>query len=344
MDNHRFLRACRGEPTDQTPIWLMRQAGRYMAEYRAIRAQHSFMEVMKTPALTAEVTLQPIRAFDFDAAIIFADIMTPLEGIGIDYEIKESVGPVIAQPLRDAGALERLKPFDAQRDVGFMLEAIGRVKAELAGQTPVIGFAGAPFTLACYAIEGKGSREFELARRLMYTDRGLWDGLMTRLSEMTVAYLRAQVAAGAQAVQLFDSWVGLLSPSSYRRYVQPYMKGVFEGLKGVGVPVIHFGTGTAALLEVMTETGGDVIGLDWRVSLDEGWRRVGYHKPVQGNLDPVALLTDPQTLEEAAAQVLAEAAGRPGHIFNVGHGIIRHTPPAHVAHLVEVVRRRSRRG
>lgn len=336
MQDHRFLRACRGEPTDRTPIWLMRQAGRYMAEYRAIRAQHSFMEVMKTPALTAEVTLQPIRAFGMDAAIIFADIMTPLEGMGIGYEIKESVGPVIAQPVNKVEELGRLTAFDARRDVGFLLDALRLVRAELAEQTPLIGFAGAPFTLACYAIEGRGSREFEAARRAMYTDPALWDGLMSRLSVMLVDYLRAQVAAGAQALQLFDSWVGLLSPQSYRRYVMPYMKGIFKGLEGVGVPVIHFGTGNPSLLEVMAEAGGDVIGLDWRVDFADARKRLG-DRPVQGNLDPIVMLTSPEEIQAAATAILQANAGRPGHIFNVGHGIHRHSPPAHVAHLIKCV-------
>lgn len=314
----------------------MRQAGRYMAEYRAIRAQHSFMEVMKTPALTAEVTLQPIRAFGMDAAIIFADIMTPLEGMGIGYEIKESVGPVIAQPVNKVEELGRLTAFDARRDVGFLLDALRLVRAELAEQTPLIGFAGAPFTLACYAIEGRGSREFEAARRAMYTDPALWDGLMSRLSVMLVDYLRAQVAAGAQALQLFDSWVGLLSPQSYRRYVMPYMKGIFKGLEGVGVPVIHFGTGNPSLLEVMAEAGGDVIGLDWRVDFADARKRLG-DRPVQGNLDPIVMLTSPEEIQAAATAILQANAGRPGHIFNVGHGIHRHSPPAHVAHLIKCV-------
>lgn len=340
---HRILRAFRGETTDCTPIWLMRQAGRYMAEYRAIRAQHSFLEVSKTPALCTEVTLQPIRAFHMDAAIIFADIMTPLEGLGIDYDIVPGKGPVIDSPLRTLDAVEALRAFDAERDVDFLLTAIENVVKELNGEVPVIGFAGAPFTLACYIMEGQGSRQFAQARTTMLTNPTLWHALMQRLADMLVIYLRAQIHAGAQAIQLFDSWVGLLSPQLYREWVLPYTRQVFEGLNDAGVPRIHFGTGTATLLEAMAEAGGDVMGLDWRIPLDDGWRRVGHHRAIQGNLDPVVLLSSPEVIEEQVRDILARAAGRPGHTFNLGHGILRQTPPEHVGLLVDLVHKLSAR-
>jgi len=341
--DHRILKAFRGETTDCTPIWLMRQAGRYMAEYRAIRAQHSFLEVSKTPALCTEVTLQPIRAFHMDAAIIFADIMTPLEGLGIDYDIVAGKGPVIEPPLRTLEAVEQLRTFDAERDVDFLLTAIEQVVDALDGEVPVIGFAGAPFTLACYIMEGHGSREFAQARTTMLTNPTLWHALMQRLSDMLVVYLKAQINAGAQAIQLFDSWVGLLSPQTYRELVLPYTRHVFEGLRDTGVPRIHFGTGTATLLEVMAEAGGDVIGLDWRIPLDEGWRRVGHHRAVQGNLDPMVLLSSPEVIEAHVRDILARAEGRPGHTFNLGHGILRQTPPEHVGLVVDLVHRLSAR-
>lgn len=342
---HRFLRACRNEPTDCTPVWFMRQAGRYMSEYRALRTGRTFLDMSTDPAIAAEVTLQPVRAFPaLDAAIIFADIMTPLGGIGIDFDIAPGVGPVVAQPLRDLEALRALRPFDAERSVGFLLEAIERVVRELAGQVPLIGFAGAPFTLACYIIQGQASRDFTEARRVMYAQPELWNGLMTALTDMVITYLRAQVRAGAQAVQLFDSWVGLLGPREYVAHVQPYMRRIFDGLADLGVPRIHFGTGTASLLEVMAEAGGDVIGLDWRVSIADARRRLGPQRAVQGNLDPTTLLAPLEVLEREMHAVLADAGGRPGHIFNVGHGIQRQTDPERVRWLAQAVHDATRRG
>jgi len=338
---HRFIRACRGEPTDCTPVWFMRQAGRYMAEYREIRAERSFLEVSKTPSLCAEVTLQPIRAFDLDAAIIFADIMTPLEGIGLEYDIVKGVGPVIDTPVASDEAVAALTPFDVGA-VDFLLEGIERVVDELAGEVPLIGFAGAPFTLACYIVQGQSSRNFIEARTFMHAQPELWARLMSRLADMVTTYLQAQVRAGAAAVQVFDSWVGLLSPRDYQRHVMPYMRRIFDGLSELDVPRIHFGTGTAALLELMADAGGDVIGLDWRVPIAESWARIGYDRAVQGNLDPTVLLTDEATIDAHIEAVLEDAGGRPGHIFNVGHGINRNTKPEHVDFAVRRVHERSR--
>lgn len=337
LHNHRFLKACRREATDCTPVWFMRQAGRYMAEYRAIRKDHSFLGISTNPTLTTEVTLQPIRAFDVDAAIIFADIMTPLEGAGIPFDIEAGVGPVVEDPIRTVEQLGALKTFDAEAHTPYLLDAIGRVTTELAGERPLIGFAGAPFTLACYIMQGRGSKSFEIARTAMLTQPDLWSGLMQHLAETLTTYLKAQIQAGASAVQLFDSWVGLLSPEHYRRYVLPYTQHIFRELADTGVPTIHFGTGTTTLLEIMKEAGGDVIGVDWRIPLDQGWERIGYDRAIQGNLDPIVLLSDIETIDAHMHDILRRAAGRPGHIFNLGHGILRTTPPEHVAHLARAV-------
>lgn len=341
-NDHTILKACRKEATEHTPVWLMRQAGRYMPEYRAIRAKNTFLEVSKSPKLCAEVTLQPAKAFAVDAAIIFADIMTPLEGIGIDYDIEPGVGPVIANPIKELAQLDSLRKIKPEEDVDFLLEAIEAVVKELNDDIPVIGFGGAPFTLACYILEGRGARNFDGPRRVMYSQPKLWDGLMSRLADMLIDYMRAQVHAGVQLLQLFDSWVGLLSAATYREKVLPYSQRVLDGVKDLGVPTIHFGTGTGALLEVMAEAGGDVIGLDWRIPLSEGWARVP-DRAVQGNLDPVLLLTNPEIIEQHIKAVLDQAGGRPGHIFNLGHGIIRQTPPEHVGFLVDTVHRLSKR-
>jgi uroporphyrinogen decarboxylase len=321
----------------------MRQAGRYMAEYRKIREGRTFVEMSKTPAIAADVTLQPIRAFHMDAAILFADIMTPLEGIGIDFDIKPGIGPYLEHPIKTMDDVRALTAFEPEKSMDFLLEAIRIVVRELDGEVPLIGFAGAPFTLACYVIQGQSSKGFEEARTVMHTQPELWDALMNRLSDMVIAYLRAQVKAGAEAVQVFDSWVGQVSPFDYKHKVQPYMKRIFDGLKDVGVPRIHFGTGTNGLLELMQEAGGDVIGLDWRIDLAEGWKRVGYDHAVQGNMDPTVMLSDEETMEKHIRYILEQAGARPGHIFNVGHGIIRTTKPEHVDFMVKTVHALSRK-
>jgi uroporphyrinogen decarboxylase len=338
--NDRFLRACRREAVDATPVWFMRQAGRSLPEYRAIRARATLADIVRDPALCAEVTLQPVRRHGVDAAILFADITTPLPGIGIDVRIVDGVGPVIDPPLRDREALERLRPFDASEAMGPLLEAIALLRREL--DVPLIGFGGAPFTLAAYVVEGRGAREAATLKRLMHADAGLFGDLLDRLVEMSLAYAGAQVAAGVQAFQVFDSWVGALAPLDYERHVAPRMARLFEGLARLGVPTIHFGTGAAGLLEAMAGAGGDVIGLDWRVRLADAWARVP-DRAVQGNLDPHVLLAPWEAVATHATHVLDEAAGRPGHVFNLGHGVLPGTPPQHLTRLVELVHERSAR-
>ena len=343
MEHDIFLKACRREPTPYTPIWIMRQAGRYMTEYREIRQSTPFLTLCKTPELAAEVTLQPLERFDLDAAIIFADILLPLEPMGADLEFTAGEGPVIHNPVRTAADVDRLRLVEPEADLPFVLEAIGLVRAELDGKAPLIGFAGAPFTLASYLIEGGASRHYLETKRIMYGAPEAWDALMGKFAAVVSAYLNAQISAGVDAVQLFDSWVGCLSPSDYARYVLPHSKAVIAGLTP-GVPVIHFGTGTATLLDLMREAGSDVIGLDWRVSLGEAWERLGPAEvAVQGNLDPVALHAPTSVLRGQVEAILKAAAGRPGHIFNLGHGVLPTTPVESVAALVDMVHELSQR-
>jgi uroporphyrinogen decarboxylase len=317
--NDRFVRACRREPVDATPVWFMRQAGRSFAAYRKLRERHGILELAKNPELCAEVTLMPVRELGVDAAVLFADIMLPLEPMGVGLRIEPEVGPIIDRPIRSAADVEALRAFDPD-EVSFTLDAIRLVRSELDGKAGVIGFSGAPFTLACYLVEGRPSRDFPVAKAFMYREPAAWHDLMGRLSRMVVAYLRAQVAAGAEVVQLFDSWVGGLGPADYRQFVQPHVRRIFDAL--ADVPTIHFGTGTAALLELMAEAGGDVIGIDHRVSLAESWRRVGYDRGIQGNLDAARVLAGWDATAAGARAILAEAEGRPGHVFNLGHGVL----------------------
>ncbi len=333
----RFLRACRREPVDRTPVWFMRQAGRYMAEYRAIRSKHTLLEICSQPDLAAEVTLQPVRALGVDAAILFADILLPLVPMGIQLEFAAGEGPVIHNPVRTPADVAALRPVDPRESLGHVLEAVRLVRRELDGHTPLIGFAGAPFTLASYLIEGGASRNYVKAKSLMYRDPQTWHALMGKLARIVADYLVAQVEAGAQAVQLFDSWVGALSPDDYREYVLPHSQLILREVSATGVPAIHFGTDTATLLPLMKEAGGDVIGLDWRTPLDWGWARVGADSAVQGNLDPVALCAPRPELERRVRTILDQAAGRPGHIFNLGHGILPGTPVENVKAVVEMV-------
>lgn len=332
----RFLKACRLERSDCTPIWLMRQAGRYMSAYRKIREQRSLLEMFKTPEIAAEVTLQPIRAFELDAAIIFADILLPLEGMGIRLEFAEKEGPKIHNPVRTASDVAALRDCDPEADLGYVLKALRMVRAEIDGKVPLIGFAGAPFTLASYAIEG-AARNFLRTKGMMYEHPELWHRLMDKLAGVVGAFLLAQVRAGAQVVQLFDSWVGCLGPADYVDFVLPHSRKVLEALKSAGIPSIHFGTGTADLLPSMREAGGDVIGVDWRSHLDDAWARIGPGRGAQGNLDPVTLLAPASVLIQRAGQVLERAGGRPGHIFNLGHGILPPTPEDSVKALIEFV-------
>ena len=342
--NDRFLRACRREPVDRTPIWLMRQAGRALPEYRALKAGRSLMEITREPELCAEVTLQPVRRLGVDAAILYADIMSPLFAIGLDLEIVEGVGPVVHTPIRSQADLAALRPLEPEADLPYVGETIRLLRRELAATgTPLIGFGGAPFTLAGYLIEGKPSRDFARTKQLMYTEPELWHDLMARLSAIAISYARGQIAAGVQAFQLFDSWIGALGPRDYARYVQPHVRSIFDALKDTSVPLISFGTGTAGLLELIAEAGGDVIGLDWRVNLDDGWRRVGgpARVAIQGNLDPTVLLAPWEVVRAEAEDVLRRADGRPGHIFNLGHGVLSTTPVETLERLVAWVQGRE---
>ncbi len=340
--NERFLKACRREPVDCTPVWFMRQAGRYMAEYRALRAKHSILELCKTPELATQVTLQPIERFPLDAAIIFADILLPLEPMGLSLEFAEGEGPVIHNPVRDQADVERLKVFDGG-ELDYVAEAIRQAQRALNGRVPLIGFAGAPFTLASYAIEGGSSRNYLLTKQLMYCEPKAWHQLMDKFARVITGYLRRQIKAGAQAIQLFDSWVGCLSAGDYVEYVLPHVQLIFEGLKREGVPMIHFGTGTSAMLRQMREAGGDVIGVDWRIHLDEAWATLGHDVAVQGNLDPLTLFAPLHEIERRVEDILRRAGGRPGHIFNLGHGILPTTPIEHVAATIDMVHKLSQR-
>ena len=339
----RFLRACRREAVDKTPVWFMRQAGRYMAEYRKLRERHSLLELCKTPDLACEVTLQPVRALGVDAAILFADILLPLEPMGAPFEFAAGEGPVIHEPVRDTAGVERLRVIDPEEGLGYVLESVRSIRRELDGKTPLIGFAGAPFTLASYLVEGGKSSNYARTKRLMYGEPETWKALMTKLSEVVRRYLHAQVEAGAQAVQLFDSWVGALSPLDYTEFVQPHVRHILQSVMKTGVPVIHFGTDTASLLELQRDAGGTVIGVDWRTPLDAAWQRLGNGVAVQGNLDPLLLMAPREVLARRVDDVLTRAGGRNGHIFNLGHGILPETPPDAVKYVVEHVHERSGR-
>lgn len=337
-----FLKACRGEPTPYTPIWLMRQAGRYQPEYRAIRQKVSFVELCKSSDLAAEVTLLPVEQLGVDAAILFADILLILEPLGIGFEFSKNDGPVIAKPVRSSADIDAVSEnIHAAQSLDYVMQTVKKVRAGLNGKVPLIGFAGAPFTLASYAIEGGGSREYLATKRLMYSDEGAWNALMHKLTSAVIDYLNAQVEAGAECLQVFDSWIGALGPSDYVRYVKPHMQRLFAALDK-RVPHIHFGTGTATLLAHQLEAGGDVIGFDWRVDLGATWKALGA-KAVQGNLDPYSLLAPRAELQRRAGDVLRSANGKPGHIFNLGHGIFPEAPFEQVRALVDYVHEASAR-
>jgi uroporphyrinogen decarboxylase len=325
---------------ERTPVWFMRQAGRSLPEYREIRKTHTLFEVCREPELCAEVTLQPVRRHEVDAAVMFADIMLPLLGMGVDVELVENVGPVIAEPIRTRAQVEALRVPEPEESVPFILDAIRIVRRELRPDQAVIGFCGGPFTVAGYLIEGKPSRDFLEVKRLMYAEPGLWHALMEKLTDAFARYVRGQVEAAADVVQLFDSWVGALSPQDYEEFVQPYSAPI---LAAVECPTIHFGTGTATLLRQMADAGGDVIGLDWRIPLDWGWEVVGESRGVQGNLDGAVLLGPWERVERGALDVLARVAGRPGHIFNLGHGVMPQTDPAVLGRLRELVHEQTAR-
>lgn len=336
LNDSRFLKACRNEQTDTTPVWIMRQAGRYLPEYRSIREKVSFMELCKNPDLAAEVTLQPVERLGVDAAIIFADILPVLEPMGVHLEYAKGEGPVIHNPIRTSSDVDRLRELESVDTLDFVYQAIQKSRDALPAHIPLLGFAGAPFTLASYAIEGGSSRHFEHTKILMYRDRGNWHALMDRLSRGLVKYLLAQIAAGVQAVQLFDSWAGCLSPNDYREYVLPYTKQVIDGINGT-VPVINFATGNPSLLPLLQQSGGEVIGLDWRIDLSEARKILGPQTAVQGNLDPMVLFSEPADIRNRTKVILDQAEGRPGHIFNLGHGILPQTPVDNVIALVDYV-------
>jgi len=337
-----FLRAARREPTSFTPIWLMRQAGRYLADYRAVRERFSFLELCKNPAAAADVTLQPIDRLGVDAAILFADILLIIEPLGVGLEFSRGEGPVIHRPVRTGADVAKLELIDVEAAVPFVFETVRLARRGLGGRVPLIGFAGAPFTLASYVVEGGSSRDYLHTKRLMYDDPEAWHRLMEILATAVARYLNGQITAGVQAVQLFDSWVGTLSPDDYRAFVLPHTRAVIQALSP-GVPVIHFGTGTATLLPDMRRAGGDVIGLDWRVELDRAWASVGHDVAVQGNLDPAVLLASPAIIRQHVKTILQRAGGRPGHIFNLGHGVLPQTPVDHVRALVDAVHELSSR-
>jgi uroporphyrinogen decarboxylase len=363
-ERSRFLRACRREQVDRTPVWFMRQAGRYMPEYRAVRERHSLLEIVKTPELAVEVTLQPIEAFQVDAAIIFADLLPPLEGMGLRLTFEKGEGPVIHNPVRSSADITNLRVPDPRESVRYTLDAVRLAKRELAGRVPLIGFAGAPFTLASYAIEGGGSRDYRRTKLLMYREPDAWRTLMEKLSALVADYAAAQIEAGADAVQIFDSWAGALSPDDYADYVLPYVQNLIATIKSselptassrpsaahrddftVGTddrelpraPVIYFGTNMNGMLSQLRQTGADVVGVDWRVRLDDAWAQLGPGVAVQGNLDPMTLFAPWPEIERRARDILDRAAGRPGHIFNLGHGILTETPVENVARLAEFV-------
>ena len=338
----RMLRACRREPVDCTPVWFMRQAGRCIPEYRQLRKQHDILTMCQTPELSAQVTLMPVKLFQVDAAVMFADIMLPLAGMGIDFKFEEGVGPVIHNPVRSAADVEALRVIEPEEDVPYVLEAVRLIRRELAGKTALIGFSGAPFTLACYMIEGRPSRDYARAKGLMFSQPDLWHALLHKLSTVVLRYLKAQIGAGVQVVQLFDSWVGGLSPTDYQRYVLPHSRRIFAGLADLEVPRIHFGTGAASLLELMAEAGPDIVSVDWRVPLDHAWERIGADFGIQGNLDPTRLLAPFERVEEGMQDVLRRADRRPGHIFNLGHGVLPETPPEYLAQLVAAVHEATR--
>jgi uroporphyrinogen decarboxylase len=334
--NDSFLAACRREQTSYTPVWLMRQAGRYMEDYRKLRAQHDFLELCKRPDLATEITITPVERLGVDAAILFADILLIVEPMGVGLEYPKGDGPVIHRPVRSGKDIDSLHDFDAAQELSFVYDAVRKICKALDDKVPLIGFAGAPFTLASYLIEGGGSRNYVHTKKLLYGAPEAWKRLMERLVKVVAAYLNCQVAAGAQAVQLFDSWAGCLTPGDYEQFAMPYTKAVIAAITP-GIPVISFSTGTAGSLKQIRAAGGDVIGLDWRVNLDEAWATVGHDVAVQGNLDPVALFASPKEIKSRAADILRRAAGRPGHIFNLGHGVLPETPVQNVITLVEAV-------
>ena len=342
LSDSAFMRACRCEPTEYTPVWLMRQAGRYMPEYRRIRQQHGFLELCRNPQLCSEIMCTAVEQLGVDAAIVFSDLLPILEPMGMDLEFAQGEGPLIHNPVRESADVDRVVELESTDALHFVMEAVRQTRADLQDNIPLIGFAGAPFTLASYAIEGGASRDFLHTKTLMYRDRGAWDALLGRLARSVVVYLNSQIAAGAQAVQLFDSWAGTLGPDDYREYVLPFLRKVVAGVER-GVPVISFATGNPQLIPLLAESGAAVIGVDWRVRLEDAWRMIGPGRAIQGNLDPMALLANATELRRRTVDILQQAGSRPGHIFNLGHGVLPQTPVANARTLVDMVHELSAR-
>lgn len=340
--DHAFLAACRRKKVPYTPVWIMRQAGRYLEEYRKLRAQYGFLELCKRPDLAAEITVMPVDRLGVDAAILFADILLLLEPMGVGLEYTKADGPLIHSEVRSRTQVEQLQEFEPQEALPFVFEAVRKSCAALNGKVPLIGFAGAPFTLASYLTEGGGSRNYLKTKKVIYSDPGAWRALMERLSSVIAQYLNQQIAAGVEAVQLFDSWAGCLSPADYERFVLPHTRATIAAVTP-GIPVIHFSTGTGGFLKSLRAAGGDVIGVDWRVHLDEAWECLGHDVAIQGNLDPAALLASPREIRRRVAEILSRAGGRPGHIFNLGHGVLPETPVENVIAMVEAVHELSAR-
>jgi uroporphyrinogen decarboxylase len=332
----RFLATAQGQPTDVTPVWFMRQAGRCLPEYRALRAKHAFLEVARTPELAVEATLMPVDRLGVDGAVLFADIMLPLDGMGVDFEIKPGVGPVIDEPIRTMADIERIRVVGPEEGTPYVLEAVRQLHAALGDRAATLGFAGAPFTLACYLIDGRPTKEYPRTKAMMYGQPELWHALMSKLTETTALYLEGQVAAGADVVQLFDSWLGLVDAASYRAFVAPYTTAIFDRLRDKA-PTIHFSTGTNHLLAEIAATNPTMVSIDWRVPLDQAWATIGPERGIQGNLDPSLLLAPWDTVAPRATAILDLAGGRPGHVFNLGHGLLPETDPDQLARLVELV-------
>ncbi len=342
--DYTFLKACRGEETDYTPIWIMRQAGRYLPEYHTVRDKVTFLELCKTPELAAEVSIQPVDILGVDAAIMFSDILVPLEKMGAPLEFRENLGPVFPSPIRDQAAVDKLGIPDPEDDLGYVMDTIRILRKELTGRVPLIGFSGAPFTLATYLIEGGSSRTFLNTKMMMYNEPGLYKSLMDKITDCTTAYLKGQIAAGVQAIQIFDSWVGVLAPCDFAEFALPYVNRIITELKKVSdIPIIYFANNGATLLEQSLTSGADVLGCDWRVNLSDVVKKVDGRAAIQGNMEPLALFLPPDKLEKRIANVLEEAKGAKGHIFNLGHGIVQQTDPEKAKLAVELVHKMSRK-
>lgn len=333
----RMVAACRLQAVDATPVWFMRQAGRCLADYRKLREKYEILTIAKTPDLSTQVTLMAVDRFGVDGAVLYADIMLVLDGMGLPFYIEPEIGPIIPQPVRTEADIDRLRVIPAEEATPYVFQAIRQIRRELGERAAVVGFAGGPFTLACYMIEGRPAREYAFAKSLMFSRPDLWHKLMGKITEVLVRYYRGQVEAGIHVAQLFDSWVGVLSPREYERFVLPYNRRIFAELRTLNIPSIHFGTGTASLLELMTKAGSDLVSVDWRVGLDEAWRRIGHDRGIQGNLDPTALLAPWETVAEETRDILRRAEGRRGHVFNLGHGVMPDTDPDYLARIVELV-------